>query len=202
MLLFSFFITACSRSGSAPSVDKSAAASPTISSASRDATGSGKPAASAIDDAAAAQVESKSPLPPPTGFVNDYAKVIDARTKKDLETTLGKLKEDTKIEFAVVTVDTTGDQAAPDYAQAVARGWGIGPKDESGGGLILLIAIRDRKWAIRWSKSLMSDLDNGTEDELQSQMTEPFRQGKYSEGIINGVNAVMQKLAHRRHDSP
>ena len=202
-LLLIVFIAACSKSGSVTSVDENrAAVSPTVNNTSTAAMGSGKAAASAIDDIVATQVESKSPLPPPTGFVNDYAKVIDTGTKKDLETTLEKLKEDSKIEFAVVTVDTTGDQAAADYAMAVARGWGIGPKDESGGGLILLIAIKDRKWAIRWSKSLMSDLENGTEEELQSRMTGPFRQGKYSEGIMNGANAVMSKLAHRRHGSP
>src|SRR5438270_13573502 len=69
------------------------------------------------------------PLPPPTGFVNDYAKVIDAQTKANLETTLKNLKDRAQIELAIVTVSSTGDQDIFDYSLAVARGWGIGAKE-------------------------------------------------------------------------
>src|SRR5438093_12974978 len=49
----------------------------------------------------------QSPLPQPTGYVNDYAGVVDSATKQQLETTLGKLDRQQQIQFAVVTVDTT-----------------------------------------------------------------------------------------------
>ncbi len=201
-LLLGLFIAGCSKSSDLSSVDeRSALVSPTVSVASTAAPGTGKPASSAIDDAPASQEESKSPLPPPTGFVNDYAKVIDAPTEKELKAAIEKLKENSKIEFAVVTVDTTGDKSHNDYADAVARGWGIGPKDKSGGGLILLIAIKDRRWVLRWSQSLADDLD-AIEHELKGLMTEPFRQGNYSEGIEMGVDAVISRLAERRGFSP
>src|ERR1043166_8224250 len=45
----------------------------------------------------------QSPLPAPTGYVNDYADVIDSATKQRLETILTNLKEQQNIEFAVVT---------------------------------------------------------------------------------------------------
>lgn len=198
-LLFSLFVAACSKSSGLSSVDdKKALVSPDGNIASTAASGNGRPTSSAIDDAPASPEKSKSPLPSPTGFVNDYAKVIDAQTKKDLEATIEKLKKNSKIEFAVVTVETTGEISQNDYADAVARGWGIGPKDKSiGGGLILLIAIKDRRWVLRWSRSLADDLD-AIENELQGLMTEPFRQGKYSEGISKGVEAVISRLAERR----
>jgi uncharacterized membrane protein YgcG len=200
LLLLSLFIAACSKQTGLGNVNERSALVSTAGNASSTTTASGKgrPISSAIDDAPAAPSEAKSPLPSPTGFVNDYAKVIDGETKEDLEATIGKLKENSKIEFAVVTVDTTGDKSGNDYADAVARGWGIGPKDGSGGGLILLIAVKDRRWVLRWSRSLMDDLQDGTEDELQRLLTEPFRQGKYSEGIRKGVEAVISRLAERR----
>src|SRR5437667_11638687 len=71
----------------------------------------------------------QSPLPPPTGYVNDFAKVIDQQTKQQLETTLSNLDQQQQIQFAVVTVDTTGDREIFDYSLAVARGWGMGSKD-------------------------------------------------------------------------
>src|SRR6267378_1452719 len=52
----------------------------------------------------------KSPLPPPTGYVNDYANVIDPQTKARLETILTNLKQRANIEIAVVTVPTTNGE--------------------------------------------------------------------------------------------
>lgn len=48
-----------------------------------------------------------SPLPPPTGCVNDYANVFEPESKKRLESFLAELREKSDIEFAVVTVETT-----------------------------------------------------------------------------------------------
>ncbi|MDI6641748.1 MAG: TPM domain-containing protein, partial [Elusimicrobiota bacterium] len=43
-------------------------------------------------------------FPKPTGWVNDYAQVIDANTKTTLETLLTELEQKTQAEIAVVTL--------------------------------------------------------------------------------------------------
>src|SRR5205823_11503273 len=91
----------------------------------------------------------QSPLPQPTGYVNDYARVIDKSTKQQLETTLSNLDQQQQIQFSVVTIDTTGGREIFDYALAVARGWGIGSKDTQKPSLLLLVAIKDRKYFTR-----------------------------------------------------
>ena len=58
----------------------------------------------------------QSPLTQPTGYVNDYAGVVDSATKARLETTLGNLDRQQQIQFAVVTIDTTGGQEIFDYS--------------------------------------------------------------------------------------
>src|ERR1700680_858196 len=81
-----------------------------------------------------------SPLPPPNPFryVVDNAGVIDSATNQRMEKILRALKESGDIEFAVVTVKTTGDQDIFDYSLAVARGWGIGSSEGEKNGLLLL----------------------------------------------------------------
>ena len=196
------FAAACSKSGNLNGVDdKTELVSPSGNNSVVPA-GKGRPAKSAIDDAPASEAPPKSPLPPPTGFVNDYAKVINEPAKKELEDAIARLKKNSRIEFAVVTVETTGERPHSDYADAVARGWGIGPRDKTGGSLILLVAIKDRRWVLRWSRSLAEDLEEGTEDELKGLMTVPFRRGNYGEGIKKGVKAVISRLAERRGFSP
>ena len=49
-------------------------------------------------------------LPAPATHVSDFAGVLDAQTKSRLDNLLQKLKEKSKIEFYVATVDTTGEQ--------------------------------------------------------------------------------------------
>jgi uncharacterized protein len=142
-----------------------------------------------------AEPELKSPLPPPTGFVNDYANVIDAERKESLEQLLKELKRKSEIEFAIVTVETTGGQPIFDYSLAVAKGWGIGPKDRTkGGGLLLMMAIKDRQWRLQVSRSLEKDLPDQLCKELGDRSMDLYKQGLYGEGIEKYVKALIERL--------
>src|SRR3712207_1494010 len=88
-----------------------------------------------------ATAEVKRLLPRPTGFVNDYAGAFSPESKERLEAVLTELKDKSAIEFAVVTVETTGGQPISDYSLAVMREWGVGPSEGTkGGGLLLMLA--------------------------------------------------------------
>src|SRR2546423_15508812 len=87
----------------------------------------------------------QSPLPPPSGYVNDYAAVIDQATKQRLETTLGNLDHQQQIQFSVVTVNTTGGQEIFDYFFAVDRGWGIGSKEPQKPSLLFVVGVKTCK---------------------------------------------------------
>ena len=141
----------------------------------------------------------ESPLPPPTGFVNDYANVIDAATKARLETILTNLRDQHQIEFAVVTVPTTGGEDIFDYTLAVARGWGIGSKDSDQAGLLLLVAINDRKYFTQVSRHLEGDLPDGLTGQIQRErLVPPFKQGNYTKGIADTVETYVATLAEKR----
>lgn len=141
------------------------------------------------------KAELNSLLPRPTGFVNDYANVFDSNSKQRLESLLAKLRDKANIEFAVVTVDTTNGQPVFDYSLALAREWGVGPKDKSqGGGLLLLLAIKDRQWRLQVSRNLEKDLPDDVCKELGDKSVEMYHQGRYVEGIEKYVNALINRL--------
>lgn len=147
----------------------------------------------------AAEEKAQSPLPAPTGFVNDYAKAIGAETRAALEAKLRRLSERERIELAIVTVETTGDKEVSDYSLAVARGWGVGPpKGEGGGGLLLLLAVKDRKWWIRVSRALEADLPNEAATEIGHRMTPHLRQGNFDAAAASCVEGLVRHLAERR----
>ncbi|MDQ3221772.1 MAG: TPM domain-containing protein, partial [Acidobacteriota bacterium] len=81
-----------------------------------------------------------SPLPPSSGFVNDFAGVFDTAVKQQLETRLKELKEKTGVEIAVAVVKTTGERPIFDYSLAVARGWKIGSKEDDNPSALLFVA--------------------------------------------------------------
>ncbi|HEX8072398.1 MAG TPA: TPM domain-containing protein [Pyrinomonadaceae bacterium] len=141
----------------------------------------------------------QSPLPAPQGFVNDYANVIDPATEARLETILTNLRDQQNIEFAVVTVPTTGDRDIFDYTLAVARGWGIGAKDGDQAGLLLLVAINDRKYFTQVSRHLEGDLPDGVVGQIQRErLVPPFKQGNYSKGITDTAETYVATLAEKR----
>jgi TLP18.3/Psb32/MOLO-1 phosphatase superfamily protein len=141
----------------------------------------------------------ESPLPPPKGFVNDFANVIDDKPEAVLEAKLKQLKERAQIEMAVATVETTGERDIFEYSLAVARGWGIGPPaGEEGGGLLLLLATKDRKWRIQVSRSLEADIPNEVAAEIGGRMTDALRKGRYGEAATRCVDGLIERLAERR----
>ena len=138
-----------------------------------------------------------SPLPAPTGFVNDYAGVLDPVWKQQIEAKLKKLKEtsDPPVEIAVAVVKTTGDRPIYDYSLAVARGWKIGSKLDDNPSALLFVAIDDRKYFTQVSKDLEDELPDGTVGSLQRQYLVPeFKNGNYGKGISDTIDAYISTI--------
>ena len=141
-----------------------------------------------------------SPLPPPTGFVNDYAGVIDPATKQQLETKIKQFRDSTNppVELAVAVVHTTGDRPIFDYSLAVARGWKIGSKEDDNPSALLFIAIDDRKYFTQVSRDLEDELPDALVGSLQRQYLVPeFKKGNYGKGISDTIGAYIQTINQR-----
>jgi uncharacterized protein len=140
-----------------------------------------------------------SPLPAPTSPVNDYAGVFDSAAKQQLETKLKDFKTKTGVELAVAVVKTTGDRPIFDYSLAVARGWGIGSKDQDNPSALLFIAVDDRKYFTQVSKDLEDELPDGIVGNLQRQFLVPeFRKTNYSKGITDTIDAYIKTIESKR----
>ena len=143
--------------------------------------------------------QSPVPLPVPFNPIVDNANVIDAETRRRLEAIYLNLKERANIEYAVVTVPTTGGADIFDFSLAVARGWGIGAPDGDRAGFLLVVAIQDRKYFTQVSRHVEGDLPDGLIGQIQRERLVPaFRQGNYSKGIFDTIQAYVATLASKR----
>jgi uncharacterized protein len=144
--------------------------------------------------------QSPVPLPVPFNPIVDNANVIDAETRQRLESIYLNLKERANIEYAVLTVPTTGGQDIFDYSLAVARGWGIGAQDEEKAGLLLVVAIQDRKYFTQVSRHVEGELPDGLVGQIiqRERLVPAFRQSNYSKGIFDTIQAYVATLASKR----
>src|SRR5438045_9759361 len=65
-------------------------------------------------------------LPPPRGYVNDFAGVLDPQAVSRMEVVIGEVRAQSRGEIAVVTLPDLGDRAASDVALQLGRQWGVG----------------------------------------------------------------------------
>ena len=143
----------------------------------------------------------ESPLPAPTGYVNDYAGVLDAATKQQIEDKIKQFKgtSNPTTELAVAIVKTTGDRDIFDYSLAVARGWKIGSDQANNPGALLFVAVDDRKYFTQVSRDLEGDLPDAAAGSLQRQFLVPqFRQGNYGKGVSDTIDAYIRTIQSAR----
>ena len=131
-------------------------------------------------------------FPQRVGVVNDFANAFNPSQKKSLESALTQLKDNSNVEFVVVTIDSTNGQPLFDYSLALARNWA--PGGESGRGLVLVLAIKDGEWRLQVSRSLEKDLPDDVCLSLAEPAEDLYRQGKYAEGVQAYVKAIGDRM--------
>src|SRR5215471_14466070 len=81
----------------------------------------------------------------PTGYVNDFAGVIDPESAEAIRSLCEQIDHKAKAQIAVVTIHSLDGRDIEGYSVDLYQAWGIGPKSENRGVLILL-AVDDRKY--------------------------------------------------------
>src|SRR3989442_7737576 len=71
-------------------------------------------------------------LPPPRGYVNDFAGVLDSASVAHMEAVITEVRAKTRGEIAVVTLSDIADRPAADVALEIGRRWGVGARGEAG----------------------------------------------------------------------
>src|SRR5438270_6246262 len=90
-------------------------------------------------------------VPPPRGYVNDFAGVLDPASVAHMTAVITELREKTRGEIAVVTLADIGDRPAADVALQIGRQWGVGAKGEAGdpaknlGVVVLVVPHKDHR---------------------------------------------------------
>jgi uncharacterized membrane protein YgcG len=127
-------------------------------------------------------------------FVHDFAGVIPDDKRAEIQAKAQRLKDEYKTEIAVVTVDSLQGEESFDYSMRMARLWGIGSKDNEIRGLLILVAVKDRKTAFRTSRHIEGELPDGVTGEISRRMNAHFKTGDFGRGLSLGMDMILDRL--------
>ena len=134
------------------------------------------------------------PEPPEiNNFVVDEANIIDAQTVEEINTTSLLTLSEESVPIYVVTIPSMGSYefsgSIERYARLLFDEWGIGYQDRNYG-VLLLVSKGDRKARIELGAAWNNQYNDESEYIMQQLIIPKFKQGNYSQGILEGVNGI------------
>ena len=132
-------------------------------------------------------------FPEPTGFLNDYAHILNQRQKEDLENHLREIENKTSVEIAIAIFDSIG-YPIEEYANLLFEKWGIGKKGKDNG-ILILVSIKERLIRIEVGYGLEEVITDGIAGEIiRNNIVPYFREGDYYLGLKSAINEIEKRI--------
>lgn len=159
----------------------------------------------ALGHAQSAGVDTLVPAQP-TGYVNDYAGVIDPASSASMGDLIERLRGATGAEIAVVTLPSIGNHDAAEVALAIGRRWKVGGQAEIGdprrnAGLVLLLVPRREgdpnsgHIRVEVGQGLEGIVTDAAAGQIRDLMRPHLAEAKYGDGLLLGVRALASRIA-------
>ena len=114
-----------------------------------------------------------------SGYVNDFAGVLDEATRASLNQLFQQLEEKAQAQVALVTINSTDGDDIFKYSVDLYQKWGIGQKGKDRGVLILL-AVKDHRYFINVGYGLEPILPDGKVGGFGREAVPYLKQDDYS----------------------
>jgi uncharacterized protein len=141
-----------------------------------------------------AHAQNGLPKTKPAGYVNDFAGVLSQPAVNLLTALCTEVDQKAKAQIAVVTVKSLEGRPIEDYSIALATQWGIGPK-QSASGVLILLAVDDRKNRIEVGYGLEPILPDGKVGEFLREAQPYLREGNYDAALLLITRRVADVIA-------
>lgn len=123
--------------------------------------------------------------------VYDYANVLSATEKSQLEEKLIRYSDSTTTQIVVITIESLKGEDVSLLATKWGQTWGIGGTAKDDNGVIILLAKAERKIAINPGYGLEDRLTAGIGGEIIRNIIIPeFKAGSYYNGLDKGADAL------------
>lgn len=141
--------------------------------------------------------QERTQLPARVGYVNDFAGVVDEKSRQRLETILDNLKQKTGIELDLATVQTTGSQDIYDYSRRLAADWNLGAPNSTKKSLLLVVSVDEKAVFTQLSRSVQRQLPEGVLGDMSRRVRGQMVAGQFSQGLVDGVDHFVAALSRK-----
>lgn len=148
-----------------------------------------------------ASARAQPATPQLTQAVNDFAGIVDAANKAELERRINALMAASGDVVVIATVPNI--EGFMDVREAAVKtfenhGRGVGQKGKDNG-LLILVALAERQVAIEVGYDLEGIITDGFAGSvIREQIRPEFREGRYGEGLVRGATAIIHRIAQQR----
>lgn len=130
-------------------------------------------------------------VPALSGHVVDTTGTLAAPQREQLEAKLAAFEQARGSQVVMLLVPTTQPEDITSYANRVGNSWKIGRK-EVGDGVLLLVALNDRRVRIEVAKTLEGAIPDLAASRIIDQAITPhFKQGDYAGGLDAAADRLM-----------
>ncbi len=130
----------------------------------------------------------------PQGYVNDFAGVLSAPAKSKLTALCAEVDQKAKAQIAIVTVSSLEGEPADQFAFDLASEWGVGPKQQARG-ILILVAPNDHKYWTEVGYGLEPILPDGKVGGFGREAIPFLRQNNYDGAVLLITQRVASVIA-------
>ena len=130
----------------------------------------------------------------PQGYVSDFAGVIDATSRSELERYAAAVERATGAQMSFVVLPSLQGEPVEDVANTVYRAWGVGQKGKDEG-LMLLLSVGDRRSRLEVGYGLEPVIPDGYAGSILREMAPALRQNHYGEALLAAATTLGERIA-------
>ena len=131
-------------------------------------------------------------IPSEQTSVYDYANVLSATEKAQLEEKLIRYSDSTTTQIVVITIESLKGEDVSMLATKWGQTWGIGGTAKDDNGVIILLAKTEKKIAINPGYGVEDRLTAGIGGEIIRNIIVPeFKAGSFYNGLDKGTTAII-----------
>lgn len=130
----------------------------------------------------------------PQGYVSDFAQVIDAGSRAEIENYCVAVERSTGAQVAIVTIPSFEGEPVEDVANTLFRAWGIGQKGTNEG-VLLLLSIQDKRSRLEVGYGLEPFIPDGAAGGILRAMRPYLREGQYGPALLEAAHEIGSRIA-------
>src|ERR1700679_456325 len=133
----------------------------------------------------------------PQGYVSDFAHVVDAQSRAEIDAYGDRVKQATGAELAFVTIQSLQGEPIEDVANDLFHAWGIGRKGEDDG-VLYLLSTGDHKARLEVGPGLGGAIPDGMAGLLLDDMRPALRQGQFGAAFVAAAERLGSTIAQSK----